>query len=425
MVKSLLPDSLHAPALRIEDGLWSAGAGLIAWRGPQDQITKTVKENLRRAVRKQDSSLPALGDRWQGYGRELRRRLPTLRGTKTLIEYAQSSMAGIESHLRGDFLRAYIHSQISTSDLPPKLLEHLASFNAPSLVSDQIVAHYCGARLDANLAYVAVTILRLIDMLREELPKTVCDVGGGIGTSTLSWLRNTAHRPEYMAIIDLPETLIFADALLRHELGIAEVRYLLDDTPIDPASVGVKVLLCPVSNVSALRRLKFDLVTNILSMQEMTEEWVDWYMRWLDTQPCRYFYSANFFGTALGRMLEGRNSWSPRPSPGWWLQRFWVNDDGDRPMAMQIFKKTDNKSSPAVNGPSSRLDGWLSLLDRVRMDQCQDADLLQRALRYGLELSPIPKETWHLARATAALTDDPWAKSIFARLSDVRRRQRE
>src|SRR5262249_23623726 len=93
VVKSLLPDSLHAPPLRIEDGLWSARAGLIAWRGPQDQITKTVKENLRRAVRKQDSSLPALGDRWQGYGRELRRRLPTLRGTKTLIEYAQSSMA--------------------------------------------------------------------------------------------------------------------------------------------------------------------------------------------------------------------------------------------------------------------------------------------------------------------------------------------
>jgi hypothetical protein len=138
--------------------------------------------------------------------------------------------------------------------------------------------------------------------------------------SALSWLKNTAHRPEYVTIIDLPETLIFADALLRHEVGIAEVRYLLDDTPIDPAGVGAKVLLCPISNVSALRRLEFDLVTNTLSMQEMTDEWVDWYMRWLDMQPCRYFYSANFFGTALARMREGRNSWSPRPSSGWWLQ---------------------------------------------------------------------------------------------------------
>jgi len=81
--------------------------------------------------------------------------------------------------------------------------------------------------------------------------------------------------------------------------------YLLDDTPIDPAAVGAKVLLCPISNVSALRRLEFDLVTNTFSMQEMTDEWVDWYMRWLDMQPCRYFYSANFFGTRFGENARG------------------------------------------------------------------------------------------------------------------------
>jgi len=75
-------------------------------------------------------------------------------------------------------------------------------------------------------------------------------------------------------------------------------------------------------------------------------------------------------------------------------------------MAMQMFKKTGNES-PAVSGSSSRLDGWLTMLDRVRMDQCRDVDLLERALRYGLELSPLPKETWHLARAMTALTDDP------------------
>ena len=424
MVKSLLPDSLHAGALRAENRLRVAGAGLVAWRRPQDQITKTAKENLRRSVRRRDSSLPVFGDRWNGYARELRRRLPTLRSAEELINYGQSPMAGIESHLRGESLRAYIDRCItSASDVPSGLLEHFSSFNASSLVSERIVTRYRGARLDANLVNVAITILRLISMLRDELPKTVCDIGGGIGVSTLSWLKNTAHRPEYVTIIDLPETLIFADALLRHELGNAEVRYLLDDRAIDPAAVGAKVLLCPISNVSALRPLEFDLVTNTFSMQEMTDEWVDWYMRWLDMQPCRYFYSANFFGTALARMREGRNSWSPRPSSGWSLQRFWVSDDdGDRPMAMQMFKKT-SKESPAVSGSSSRLDGWLTMLDRVRMNQCRDVNLLERSLRYGLELSPIPKETWHLARATAALTDDPWAKSIFVRLSHIRRRQ--
>jgi hypothetical protein len=93
-------------------------------------------------------------------------------------------------------------------------------------------------------------------------------------------------------------------------------------------------------------------------------------------------------------------------------------------MAMQMFKKRGN-ASPAASSFPSRLDGWLTMLDRVRMDECRDVDLLKRALRYGLELSPIPKETWHLARAMSALTDDPWAKSVFARLSDVRCRQRQ
>lgn len=102
----------------------------------------------------------------------------------------------------------------------------------------------------------------------------------------------------------------------------------------------------------------------------------------------------------------------------------WVNDDGARPMAMQMFKKRGN-ASPAASSFPSRLDGWLTMLDRVQMDECRDVDLLKRALRYGLELSPIPKETWHLARAMSALTDDPWAKSVFARLSDVRCRQRQ
>jgi hypothetical protein len=134
---------------------------------------------MRRVVK----SLPAFGDRWVGYARELRRRLPTLRSTEELINYAQSPMAGIESHLRGDSLRAYIDGCLtSASDVPPKLLEHFASFNASRLVSDQIVTRYRGARLDANLVNIAMTILRLINMLRDELPKTVCDIGGGIGS---------------------------------------------------------------------------------------------------------------------------------------------------------------------------------------------------------------------------------------------------
>src|SRR5260370_39396420 len=94
-------------------------------------------------------------------------------------------MAGIESHLRGESVRAYIDRCItSASDVPSGLLEHFSSFNASSLVSERIVTRYRGARLDANLVNVAITILRLISMLRDELPKTVCDIGGGSGVGS-------------------------------------------------------------------------------------------------------------------------------------------------------------------------------------------------------------------------------------------------
>jgi len=318
--------------------------------------------------------------------------------------------------MRGDVLRSHLDGSLADSMVPADLLKHFPSFGASALVSDEIAVRHDGARFDANAVQIAITILRLINMLRDDLPRTVCDIGGGIGATALAWLRNSAHRPDRVVIVDLPETLIFADALLRHELG--KVHYAHDRTPLDPA-IPAKVILCPVSNSMALHRLQFDLVTNTLSMQEMTDDWVDWYMLWLDEQNCRYFYSANHFGMALGKMLEGRNAWSPRPSAKWRLRRFWISDaDPDRPGAVQLFKKTE-ANVPPINDHPARLDEWLKMLDRVRMSRRQETDVLQRALLYGLELLPIPKETWHLARALSA-TGDPWAVTTFARLSRIR-----
>ena len=207
--------------------------------------------------------------------------------------------------------------------------------------------------------------------------------------------------------------------MLRHELGEENVRYLIDDTPVDPAEMNAKVVLCPIQNIAALRSVTFDLVTNIVSMQEMTDEWIDFYMHWLDEQPCKYFYSANSFGISLNQMREARNSWSPRPSSRWKLQQYTTGPDRERPMAMQLFKKTSN-DLPSVRNSQSTLDRWLETLDQVRMSDCSNAADLERALRYGLTLNPTPKETWHLARALVVLNGTEWAKATFARLTKER-----
>jgi len=268
-VKSVLPVTLHKAALRAEERTRIAAAGLVAWRRPQDEIAKIVKENLRRAIRRRDLALPAFGDRWGGYASELRRRLPTLRTARELINYAQSPLAGIESHVRGEALRTYIDGSLADAMVPADLLEHFPSFGVSALISDEITIHHDGARFDTNSVNIAMTILRLIHMLRKDPPRTVCDIGGGIGATALAWLRNSVHRPDRVAIIDLPETLIFADALLRYERET--VHYVHDRTPLDP-TIPAKIILCPVSNALALRGFQFDLVTNTVSMQEMTDD---------------------------------------------------------------------------------------------------------------------------------------------------------
>jgi hypothetical protein len=50
VVKSLLPDSLHAGALRVEDRLRVAGAGLIAWRRQPDDRAAAIMEAALKGI---------------------------------------------------------------------------------------------------------------------------------------------------------------------------------------------------------------------------------------------------------------------------------------------------------------------------------------------------------------------------------------
>src|SRR5262249_34818198 len=202
----------------------------------------------------------------------------------------QSAEAGVETHYRPEELLGHCHSidlgllaDLSRADL----YAASASFHAPRVIRPDAVVAYRGRRIDYVTLCAADNILRILDLLGDDRPRTVCDIGGGTGTGARAWLTNSAHRPDLVAIVDIPETLVYAEAMLRSELGDERVQYVADRTLI-PNSSGV--VLCPVGNVAALARLSFDLVTNTYSMQEMTDAWIDWYMDWLDRQTCRYFY---------------------------------------------------------------------------------------------------------------------------------------
>ena len=111
--------------------------------------------------------------------------------------------------------------------------------------------------------------------------------------------------------------MFLAEVALRSEFGDM-VGYLEDADP------GTPILLVPLSRLFALKRTA-DLVVNTGSMQEMTDEWIDFYVSWLTHYDTRYFYSLNYAAQPISIMGESRNLWTQRLGPEWSTRHLRLN----------------------------------------------------------------------------------------------------
>ncbi len=143
-------------------------------------------------------------------------------------------------------------------------------------------------------------------------PQRVVEIGGGYGGLARLWLM--LGKAEQYTIVDLPEALFFAEVALRDEFGDDKVAYWGTDP-------GAKIALLPVTRLAEYVPHTVDLVINTGSLQEMSEEWVNFYMKWLDRSGAKFFYSLNYMGQPLNEMFESRSFWAPRPSPDQWITR--------------------------------------------------------------------------------------------------------
>jgi len=147
---------------------------------------------------------------------------------------------------------------------------------------------------------------------------------------------------------------------------------------------------------------------NTGSMQEMAEEWVDYWMKMLDKLSVRYFYSLNYFGQRLECLEEAGNVWSPRLSSKWKTRvnrvtPFLVSMQTVRPYAEILAEKVDSLSS--LDEARSRyaflkeqyLDSQslLDCMDVVRVSD--DSEIIYDLIvRIEKEMSYIPKELFYL-----------------------------
>lgn len=269
----------------------------------------------------------------------------------------------------------------------------------------------CGGRQVSNVLFYH---MRLLCQCLAQVPKTdlVCEIGGGYGASARLWLTNPVRPARTYVIVDFPESLFFAETFLRANLPDLALQYVTSATPLDPQHVArQRVVLCPIHLLPALASVSLDLVINTGSMQEMTEEWIDLWMDWLERQDCRWFYSMNYFGQPLDCLMETGNMWSPRLAPQWTtrLMRYdpaLMRQQSTRNFAELLAEKVPGQSVPDVGALRARYEATRSrrmdnqtLMEamdilRFNLDEAICWDVLERVMA---ETRPYPKEAYFLA----------------------------
>lgn len=336
-------------------------------------LLSTAKQNLQASLDPELAKrLPEPDSRWETYARWSRTVIPYFRSVKEVDRFAQDEFGhgGFESPIRGKELREITEgNELHLAERFPRFANKFASFTEFQL-SDPETCLSLNGRLVSVPMYANMTSF-LECITHAAPPASVCEIGGGYGGPCRLWLTNAIHRPGRYVIVDLPESLFFSEVFLRSELGNEKVYYVNIDRPLD-ASIADKfsVLLCPLSNIAALKNIHFDLVFNTLSMQEMSGAYVDFYMGWLDLQPCHYFFSYNYAVQPIELHPESANKCAPRLSDRWqpvWIDNYSDYAGGASP-AMYILaeKKTDETAEDAARRGRALVDAFMSKsCDRV------------------------------------------------------------
>lgn len=197
------------------------------------------------------------------------------------------------------------------------------AFAETALASAATVRQVAGRPVSASFLWHLCIHARLRGLVR---PACVLEIGGGFGG--LARLNALADPTLRQVLVDLPETLVFADVYLRMALPDRKVVFATTEAELQAADCDI--LLVPSALFHALAGRHFDLAINVASFGEMTEAAALDYQDFL--QSCLLvdrLYSINQFGAFMaengqgrGRRLDGVTRSSLQLDSGWSI-RLW------------------------------------------------------------------------------------------------------
>jgi putative sugar O-methyltransferase len=365
------------------------------------------------------SKLPAVGARWGTYSDQIRALANSTNDPLMVIRTAQEWQGSFESRHTTDALAGY------AADLDalilrefPEFATNLASFAESDTAPADKVAFRNGRKVSSPVLSQTRTVLRGIKTAR---PKVVLDIGGGTGSTGRLWMTNTVHNPRRYIDLDLPESLFFAEVYLRHALPDADVIYLhsaIDLLRCAIPSTRKQVVLVPAHKHHLARWLGADLVTNTGSLQEMTTEYVDHYMRIIEECGARYFYSSNYFAQKIEVLVESMNYAAPTLPSHWKARNLVWWPDEFRGVAEVVYERTESADDDIHDFGLTPKDQseFLHLFDALR--HTSDAnEIIDAVKRTKAALPYVPKETLYLARRAKSLSPDD--ASIAACVSEL------
>lgn len=372
-------------------------------------IIQEAQQHFKQAQVSDTSEIP-LSDRWTLYTKRIDDDINALVTPQDAIFYAQSRI-GFDHRGKANPFYLLLYKHALKSEFPHFLSMFDELGDSPHSLPETIAkdqGNWVSNVFFWHLRYV----LQCLTHVKE--PEIVCEIGGGYGGPARLWLQNQIFRPRCYVDIDSPESLFFAEVFLKINFDDLKLFYVTNPRKLEQDVVSrYSVILCPTKFLDAISSLSLNLVINTASLQEMTEEWVDFWMQWLRVQDCRWFYSLNYFAQPLNyRGSESSNSWSPRLTPEWTARLLTFNPAFIRLQSINNYAEilAEKKSPIPSQQTLSRyqltkdriLDGQILLeaMDIVRFHPDEEIiwDLLLRCIT---EMPRIPKEAWYLAERLA------------------------
>lgn len=363
------------------------------------------------------AGLPAMGKRWSAYTEKMADLARSVTTPEQVLHVAQTQI-GFEHrgniHHEGKFTAMYERELKCEFPQYVGQLQGFADFGHCAAETSYV---HEGRPVSNVLFYLARMILSCCSRLPAK-PESILEIGGGYGAPARLWMKNPVHQPERYWILDIPESLFFAEIILKEEFGASSIHYVNGNLNgvWEKIPSQAKIILCPVSSWKNLLTSSFDLVINTGSMQEMSDKWVEFYKGLMDQVRARWFYSLNYFAQPVASLWESENLYSPRLGTSW-QARFlnynpaFVRMQADRNYLEAIYEN----ASPSASADHSRIieficenrqperGSFVELMEHLRYSLNQKEQI--RVLEFAMKLRPPPKEALWLAEQI--LKDQP------------------